>query len=472
MINEKELDRVLQEIITNWGVPGLGVGIVQDGKTLYKRGFGVQSLETRAPLTTDSLFCLASIVKCFVATAVMQLVEQGKLQLETPLVHYLPEFNMDDARYPLITLQQMLSHTSGMPDMDEEQYDELVAHPEYDECALERYVRSLASLKLIAAPGKRFAYSNIAYNVLGYLIAKVSGKTFEDYMQEHILRPAGMPQSTLYFPDVPLDQFAAPHLRVPQMIVNPLFPYHRADAPASFLYSNVTEMCHWALTSLQRGNRQGQSLLSPAGYKKMWAPVAQRDDPPFREEMGLGWTLGHFEGVRTVGHGGGGFGWTCFLALLPDINSTAIVLSNDESSAHDLALQAALSSLLGKEPQPGKVSWMIPIAQALHAGGASAARACYEEIKENPAYLIDAGELIPLVYQLMSVKKSDLVIDVLELDLHVFPEKPWLYIYLAKACLQKGDHVRGKTALRRALAIQPDRADALEMLNKIAEQHP
>ncbi len=463
-----QLDTVLQEIIARWGVPGMGVGIVEDGKITYARGFGVQSLGTGVPVTPDSIFCVASITKCFVATAVMQLVEQGRLHLDAPLVQYLPDFRLDDERYSHITLRQMLSHTSGMPDMEEDEYDKLVAHPEYDADAPERFVRTLSSRKMIAAPGERFAYSNIAYNVLGYLIAKLTAQSFEEYMKENVLRPAGMPESTLFFPDVPRDRLAVPHLRAPGMIVNPVYPYHRADAPASFLHSSVIEMCHWAITCLKRGIYQGQRILTPAIYDQMWTSVAQRGAPPFREEMGLGWTLGHFEGAKTVGHGGEGFGWTCFLALLPENNCAAIVLCNEESAAYDLALQAVLCTLLGRKPQSGQVSWMIPIAQALQTGGIRAAYACYDEIKDNSDYYIDADELISLYYQLMGVKKFDLAIELLELDLHVFPECLELYIYLARIHLQKSDRAQAEAVLRRALAIQPDRADVLEMLSRIA----
>lgn len=469
MNNQKELDRVLQDIIARWGVPGLGVGIVENGEIVYARGFGVQSLENGLPFTPDTSFCVQSITKCFVATAVMQLVEQGQLNLDAPIIQYLPNFRLADERYPHITLRQMLSHTSGMPDMDEAEYDELVAHPEYDTDAPERYVRALAGRKMISAPGERFAYSNIAYNVLGFLVATLSGQPFEAYLKTKVLRPAGMPESTLFFPEVPHDRLAMPHLRAPALIVNPVFPYHRADAPAGFLQSSVVEMCHWAITCLARGNYQGRRILTPASYAQMWTPIAQRGDPPFREEMGLGWTLGHFEGARTVGHGGGGFGSTCFLALLPEKNSAAIILSNEESAAHDVALQAVLCTLLGKEPQPGRVSWMIPIAQALQAGGIQAAYARYEEIKDSPDYFIDVGELIPLYYQLMSVKKFDLAIDLLELDLFVFPERLGLYMYLARTHLQKGDRHQAKATLRRVLDIQPDRADALEMLSVMSE---
>jgi CubicO group peptidase (beta-lactamase class C family) len=464
-----QLDSVLEEIVSRWGVPGLGVGIVENGEIVYARGFGVQSLETGVPVTPDSIFCLASIGKCFVASAVMQLAEQGKLELDAPLVQYLPYFRLDDERYGQITIRRMLSHTSGMPDMDEAEYDELVAHPEEDDGAAERYVRALSNRKMIAAPGERFAYSNIAYNALGDLIAKISGGTFEDSMKAYILSPAGMPASTFFYPEVPRHRLAVPHLHAPGLIVNPIYPYHRADAPASFLHSTVVEMCHWAITCLNRGTYNGLRLLTPASYDLMWAPVIQRGDPPFREEMGLGWTLGHFEGVRTVGHGGGGFGWTCFLALLPEKNCAAIVLSNEESSAHDRALQAALRTMLGEEPQAGPVSGMIPIAQALETGGLQAASARYSEIKDNPDYFCDAGELIPLYYQLTSVKKDDLALGVLELALQVSPESLWLYLFLAKNYLRRNDRTRAEIVLQKALAIAPANAIVIEILETIRQ---
>jgi CubicO group peptidase (beta-lactamase class C family) len=228
-----QLDSVLEALMTRWEIPGLGVGIVKNGEIVYARGFGLQSLDTRVPVTPDSIFCVASISKCFVACAAMQLVEQRRLDLDEPLVRYLPYFRLADNRFQQITLRQVLSHTSGMPDMDEILYDELVANPEYDEGAPERYVRSLASRKMVAAPGERFKYSNIAYNVLGDLLAKTSGQTFEEYMKEHILLPAGMPGSTFFFPEVPRDRLSVPHLRSPRMVVNPVYPYHREIGRAS-----------------------------------------------------------------------------------------------------------------------------------------------------------------------------------------------------------------------------------------------
>jgi CubicO group peptidase (beta-lactamase class C family) len=417
-----QLDQVLEDIISRWDIPGLAVGLIEEGEIVHTRTFGVQSLATGVPLTPDSLFCVASIAKCIVACAVMQLVEQDRLCLDAPLVDYLPDFLLDDTHYQEITLRQVLSHTSGMPDMDEIEYDQLVIHPENDEEAPARYVRALANRKMVGLPGERFAYSNIAYNVLGYLIAAQTGKTFEDTMKVHLLNPAGMTNSTFFFPDVPLDRLAVPHLRIPQIAPNPVLPYHRADAPASFLYTTVVDMCHWAITSLNRGIYKNERVLSPASYDLMWTPVAKRGNPPFREEMGLGWALGHFMGARTVAHGGGGFGWTCHLILLPEKNRAAIILCNEESSAIESIERAVMCALLEGEAKPGPVSWLIPISHALHTGGIQAAFSCYERIKDRSDYFFDEYDLITMVYQLLSVGKTDLAIDVLKLNLIRFPE--------------------------------------------------
>jgi CubicO group peptidase (beta-lactamase class C family) len=464
MLYEKELDSVLQEIMTRWDIPGLAVGLVRGDDVVYAKGFGVQSLETRAPVTLDSVFCTASVSKCFVATAVMQLVERGKIDLDAPLVQYLPYFQMDDERHRQITIRQILSHTSGMPDMEEDEYVDFLSHPEYDDGAAERYVRGLKNRKLIAEPGEKFSYSNIAYNVLGDMLAKISGKSFEEAMREHILLPSGMPNSTFMLADVPQNLLAVPHLRSPEMKVNPDYPYHRADAPASFLHSTVVDMCHWGVACLN------QSILSPASYDLMWTPVADRgySRPSMYEEVGLGWTLGHYKDARTISHGGMGFGWSDFFLILPEQNCAAVLLCNEESFSRTRIIRALADALLDQKPQANAVSWMVPICRALAEGGIDAAYARCAEIKakNDDEFYFDEDELIGLALQLFSAKKIDLAIDVLGLNIHVYPEYVEAYIQQAKFHLIKGESAQAEKCLLQAQAIQPDDPMIAGMLAK------
>jgi CubicO group peptidase (beta-lactamase class C family) len=320
----------------------------------------------------------------------------------------------------------------------------------------------------MANPGERFRYSNIAYNVLGDVITKVTGKSFETYMQECILIPSGMPNSTYMPADVPTNLLALPHLRSPEMRVNPIYPYHRADAPSSFLYTTVVDLCHWGITALHRGNYLGQSILSPASYDLMWKPVAKRGSlPSMYEEMGLGWTLGHYKDVRTVSHGGGGFGWTAFLLILPERNCAAVVLCNEESYAEARVTNAVADTLINEKPQANSVSWMVPISRALAEGGIAAAYARYAEIKarKDDEFFFGEYELIDLaLHQLLTAKKTDLAIEVLGLNIHVYPEYIDSYLEQAKLYLYKGENAQAKENLLKALSIEPNNVTAARLL--------
>lgn len=413
-----ELDGVLQEIMRRWDIPGLAVGIVKGGETVYCRFFGVQSLQTMAPVTPDTIFCTASVSKCFTACAVMQLVEADLVSLDEPLVGFLPEFTMADSRVGDITLRQMLCHTSGIHDLTEHEYDRLMTFPETDDAALERFVNSLSPRRLSAAPGERFLYSNIAYNVLGYVVAYLSGMTFEGYMHEYILFPAGMAESTFFYPIIPPERLAVPHLRLPLMTVTPHYPYHRADAPSSFLHATLADMCAWITTSLKQ-----DVILSPSSYAVMWTPAVSRGAPPFYEASSPGWTLGHYDGWKTVSHGGMGFGWTDFLVLLPELDCGAVILCNEESFARSRTVEAVVQAMLGREPQVGTVSWMVPVSRALAEGGMPAARKCVHEALAGalPDYVVEPDGLTNLAIQLSSGGRYDLAQDVLQLNLDAFP---------------------------------------------------
>ena len=469
---ETELDAALQEIVTRWGVPGLAVGIVEGADVVYAQALGVQSLETQAPVTLDSAFCTASVSKCFVATAILQLAERGTIDLDGSLVQYLPYFQMDDPRHRQITIRQMLSHTSGMPDIHESEYDDMLAHPERDDGAAERFVRGLSNSKLIADPGERFSYSNIAYNALGDVIARASGTSFEAYMREQILIPSGMPNSSFLLADLPPDSLSVPHLRTPVMTVNPLgHPYHRADAPSSFLYATILDMCHWGVTGLNRGSYLEQSILSPTSYDAMWTPMADwgASRPSMYEDMGLGWTLGRFKGATTISHGGMGFGWSAFFLILPEKNRAAAILCNEESSARNRTVRAVADTLLDELPQAGAVSWMVPITQALHEGGIQAAHGRVVEIVAGEAeeYAFDPNDLLNLVIQLVSAEKLDLAIDVLGLNLHVYPEHVASYLERARLYVRVGESTLAEADLLKALSLEPNHAAAADLLRMV-----
>jgi CubicO group peptidase (beta-lactamase class C family) len=191
--------------------------------------------------------------------------------LDAPVVKYLPYFRLADDRYTQITVRQMVTHTSGMPDVEDYEWDK----PQYDDGALERYVRSLTNQKLLFAPGERAQYSNMAFEVLGDVVAKASGESFDDYVQRHILAPLQMTDSTLLMKRANPTLLTWGHELDDQGAPSPsrVFPYNRMHSPSSNLHSNVLDMARWAIANLNGGELEGRRILQASTRDLMWRPA-------------------------------------------------------------------------------------------------------------------------------------------------------------------------------------------------------
>lgn len=375
-----ELEPKINDEIGKGQLPGFAIGVVKNGKLIYAKGFGVAKLGTNTPITSRSLFHMASVTKTFVATAVMQLVEQGKIDLDAPLTKYLPYFKIDDERYQTIKIRQMLSHTSGIPDTINYNWDK----PEYDAGALERFVRSIADQKLVFAPGEKFAYSNTAYEILGDVIAKVSGESFEDYVQHHILTPLGMKDSTLLVREANPQLLTSPHVFENQkVVVSKIFPYNRAHAPSSTLYSSIEDMSCWAIANLNHGELDGRRILKRETVESMWRPVV--DALGMKE--GMAWFTTENGGHHFVLHSGGDVGFESLVVLAPDDSVAVMAMSNfaNYSAAdHDYVeefVNTAVRIMLGVDSTEASSTKGIVIAATQLS--AEAARTKADEVLAN-----------------------------------------------------------------------------------------
>src|SRR5262249_12527716 len=341
-----DLEPLIVQVVEQRKIPGFAIAIVHNQKVVYAAGFGVRNLENKNDkITPQSLFHMASITKPFVATSVMQLVERGKVDLEAPVVKYLPYFRLNDERYATITVRQMLSHLSGMPDVRDYEWDK----PQYDDGALERYVRSLSNQSLIAAPGAGLRYSNMAYEVLGDLIAKVSGMSFEDYVRRHILEPLGMKNSTLLVKQANPSMLTSPHVMDDsyQTVVSKVFPYNRMHSPSSTLYSNVLDMSRWAIANMNRGELDGKRILKASTYDLMWKPAGEKF-----QQIGISWFLAKYRDLTIVQHSGGGTGFVRNLLMIPDQSIAVVMMSNYDRAALRPLTNAALDVALSLNPEP------------------------------------------------------------------------------------------------------------------------
>ena len=320
-----QIDTYLAGQVRTHKIPGLTAAVVRGGNVIYSGAFGVRQIGKGEILTPRHVFHFASVSKTLVATAIMQLVEKGKLRLDDSPAKFCPYFRLADHRYRRITIRQMLNHTSGMPDVVTYEWD----NPQLDKKALERYVREMATKRLLWAPGHGWQYSNMAFDVLGDVIAKVSGASFEEYAKLNILEPLGMVQSSFNYFEIDRALRTTGHVGNPA-IVSAVYPYNRRHAPSSTLNSSVTQMTRWIVANLNRGALDGHRILDTASYDLLWTPSTKMS--PEDLQVGLGWFLSSYDGHRIVFHDGGDTGFRSFLLLLPDDGIGIVLASNWEET--------------------------------------------------------------------------------------------------------------------------------------------
>ncbi len=339
MMKEK-LDDFINKALVNYDLPGLAVGIRIGEKVgsvgeglVYRGAVGFKDYISKEPLLPEHIFHMASVTKLFVGTSILQLWEKGLIDLDGHLIKYLPWFEMKDERCRQITIRQLLSHTSGMPDVKDYCWDK----PETDEGALERYIRSpeVREAHLLWAPNDaRFSYSNIGYEVLGAVIAAVSGMPFEDYVRENIFMPLGMKDSTLlsfergiYSEAGPDKNLCTPHEKDKDKNIVPSkdFPYNRAHGPSSTLTSNIIDLEKWGEAHLKH------RILKKETYDAAWKIHAVV--PNNGEHIGLSWFRREQNGFVLYGHEGTDDGFRASFWICPELELIISVCANISGGA-------------------------------------------------------------------------------------------------------------------------------------------
>lgn len=462
---KKTLEPALEQLVERHRLPGLAIGVVMDGKVIYANGFGEASRGSGRPITTSSIFHMASVSKPFVATAAMQLVEAGKMDLDAPLTEYLPYFQLADERYKAITVRQVLTHTSGIPDVADYEWDK----PQVDDGAAERYVRSLTGESMLFAPGEGSRYSNMAFDVMGDAIAKVSGLSFDDYVRTHILEPLGMSSSSFIHAETPKDHRTQGHSIAHTKRIDsapcPVYPYNRRHAPSSTLNSNVDDMCRWALANLASGELDGKRILAAASYGEMWS---REDDTP---AIGLSWSLASFMGRAIVSHSGGDTGYNSMLMLVPEERLAVVVMINTDMSPVGDVARAALLAALGENFTLPTPSISIEFAHVYEDEGLAAAAERYFELQETEQALWVFGfdELDRVVEALTYQGRMEDAVEVAAFCADVFYDTSVAHTRLGQAKAAAGDAEGARESFEQALRLAPRGMDAkagLEALNQ------
>jgi CubicO group peptidase (beta-lactamase class C family) len=330
-----KVDSYISAQLREQRIPGLALAVIRDGRVVKSQGYGLGNIELQVPVTPDTVFQLGSIGKQFTATAILMLAEDGKVSLDDKITRYFPSAAR---KWNGITIRQLLNHTSGLADYTDDKY---IAPggltPLHEELSDDEILRRFTTLPFNFRPGEKWSYSNTGYAILGFLIAKVSGQSYGDFLRARIFKPLGMSATRVISESDIVPNRAAGYILEKNEIKNQLWvsPHWNTLADGA-LYSTAADMTKWDAAITARALLKGES------YAQMWTPAPLNDGKNY--PYGFAWDLLEVNGHRLQEHGGAWQGFTAHYARYPDDHLSVIVLtdlesgpSNPEKIAHEVA---------------------------------------------------------------------------------------------------------------------------------------
>lgn len=321
------LDANFERLLAEHQVPGAAVAVLANGE-MIDRAAGVLSLATGVAATTDSLFQIGSITKVWTTTLVMQLVDEGLVDLDAPLRTYLPDFAIaDESAAAAITPRMLLCHKAGF------EGDIFTDTGRGDDC-VEKYVATLHDLPQLFAPDERFSYNNAGFCVLGRLIEVLRGKCYDDCLAEYLFAPLGLQHAAAGPYEAILHRAAVGHIRPEpdsDPVPAPVWCLTRSNAPAgAALAMSPRDLLTFAKMHLDGGTASdGTAVLSAASVKAM--QEIQVELPKLAlmgEAWGLGWEVSRMAAPAVIGHDGGTIGQSAFLRVVPELGVAVALLTN------------------------------------------------------------------------------------------------------------------------------------------------
>ena len=342
------IDSLAERTLRAFDVPGIAVCVIKDGKVVHSKGYGVRSLDTRQPVDEHTLFGIASNSKAFTTAALGMLVDEGKLGWDDKVRKYIPEFKLFD---PYVTeeftIRDLLCHRSGMG----LGAGDLMFFPDSSDFTIPDILHNLQFLKPVTSFRSQYAYDNNLYIVAGEVVARVSGMSWEDFIEKRIMAPLGMTQSAGSYDrlrdsgDV-IDGHAPVEGKV-RVIAR---SRSKVDHAAGGIYSNIADLSKWVLLHLQGGKYGADSvrLFSEAVFHERWAPqtILSVGGPGTYNTHFAGYALGFVVndvmGYKQVSHTGGLEGMVTQITMIPELGLGIIVLTNQQEG---LAFQSITNQI-------------------------------------------------------------------------------------------------------------------------------
>ena len=351
----KELDAYYEQVLKDWDLPGMVIGIVKDGELIFSKGYGVMEVGKAGAPDENSLFAIASNTKAFTASMLAMLVQEGKISWNDKVRQYLPWFEVYD---PWVsneaTIRDLLSHRIGLGTFSGD---------------VVWYKSDLTAREIVGAAKRLpkafdfrsgYGYSNLMYLAAGLVIEEITGKSWIENVQERILGPLEMDRTIVRPSDLlQKGNFATPHAQKDDKNIPIEWEDWTVVAPMGGLISSVSDVARWMIFNMNHGIWGQDTLLTAASINLMWTPHSNfvvnhtrpQDFNRHFNAYGLGWGLSDYHGRLSVGHTGGYDGMISEVRMIPDEKLGVVVLTNGIKSPITAVTQYTLETMLGLEPR-------------------------------------------------------------------------------------------------------------------------
>jgi CubicO group peptidase (beta-lactamase class C family) len=321
----KSVDDYIQSEMRQQRIPGLALGVYRDGKIIKAQGYGLANVELNVPVRPETIFQSGSVGKQFTATAVMMLVEQGKLSLDDSITKYFPDA---PASWQNIKIRNLLSHTSGLGEYESDERTKaggpINLRADYTEDEL---VKIIETFPMEFQPGEKWNYRNTNYVLLGVLIHKLTGQFYGDFLQERIFKPLGMSSTRIISEADIIPNRSSGYRLVKGELKNQewVSPTMNSTADGA-LYFNVLDLAKWDAALY------GEKLLKRSSLDQMWTIARLNNGNENSGNYGFAWAIDKINGHTVIEHGGAWQGFTTQIARYVNDKLTVVVLTNLDSA--------------------------------------------------------------------------------------------------------------------------------------------
>lgn len=349
MLDKKGLIDMIDNLRKEHNVPAVQVGIIKDKEIIFCGGTGFRDFEKKIEADAETIFAIGSATKAFTAESIAILVDEGKVEWDKPVKHYIPEFEMyNNYVTENITVRDILCHRCGLPRHDLMWYLNMEGYSTVD------IIRRLKYLKPNAPFRYKMQYQNHMYALAGYLIERVTGQKWDEFVRERILEPLGMVNTNFSVEDSKKVENKALPYKFDKGIIKEI-PFKNIDpvGSAGSINSNIKDMLKWVQFNLDKGQWNGKKIISKENIEECHTPqMIIRDMFPWKFEeidfqnYGMGWFIESYRGHKVIHHGGAIDGFMSMVSFIPEKNAGFVILTNGNGNRIPTILQYSLYDIL------------------------------------------------------------------------------------------------------------------------------